>query len=228
MKNGLVLSVFPGIDLLGRGFEEAGYCVVRGPDILWGGDIGNFHPPSQVFEGVIGGPPCKSHSLAVKGHQPTQPNLIPQFERIVEAARPDWFLMENVKRAPRPSPRDYQVQVLDLDAKDFMHLQDRPRRFWFGSEDGRRIEVSPIGEWPLGRFPCITATEYKGCASDPRRASRKVKRKLTLPEVAVAFGLPPDFDMPGFRLQAKYEVLGNAVPVWMAKAIALAVRGAFP
>ncbi len=32
----LVLSVFPGIDLLGRGFEAEGFCVVRGPDLLWG------------------------------------------------------------------------------------------------------------------------------------------------------------------------------------------------
>ena len=37
MGNGLVLSVFPGIDLLGRAFEEQEYCVVRGPDLLWGG-----------------------------------------------------------------------------------------------------------------------------------------------------------------------------------------------
>ena len=55
ISNGLVLSIFPGIDLFGRAFEEKGYCVVRGPDILWGGDIRTFHPPPGVFEGVIGG-----------------------------------------------------------------------------------------------------------------------------------------------------------------------------
>jgi len=32
--NRLVLSIFPGIDILGKGFEEEGYCVVRGPDRL--------------------------------------------------------------------------------------------------------------------------------------------------------------------------------------------------
>jgi hypothetical protein len=31
---GLVLSLFPGIDLFGRGFEAAGFCVVRGPDLI--------------------------------------------------------------------------------------------------------------------------------------------------------------------------------------------------
>jgi hypothetical protein len=41
----LVLSLFPGIGLLDRAFEEAGFCVVRGPDLLWGGDVRVFHPP---------------------------------------------------------------------------------------------------------------------------------------------------------------------------------------
>src|SRR5260221_10801182 len=53
----LVLSLFPGADLLGRGFELAGYCVVRGPDTLLGQDICAFHPVIYAFEGIIGGPP---------------------------------------------------------------------------------------------------------------------------------------------------------------------------
>lgn len=58
----LVLSVYPGVGLLDRGFEEEGYCVVRGPDILWGGDNRRFHPPPGRFDGVIGGPPCQAFS----------------------------------------------------------------------------------------------------------------------------------------------------------------------
>ena len=50
----VVLSLFPGIGLLDRAFEERGACVVRGPDLLWGGDIKGFHPPAGVFRGVIG------------------------------------------------------------------------------------------------------------------------------------------------------------------------------
>lgn len=30
----LVLSLFPGIGLLDRGFEDLGFCVVRGPDLI--------------------------------------------------------------------------------------------------------------------------------------------------------------------------------------------------
>lgn len=52
--SGLVLSLFPGIGLLDMAFEAEGFCVVRGPDVLWGGDIRTFHPPADVFEGVSG------------------------------------------------------------------------------------------------------------------------------------------------------------------------------
>jgi DNA (cytosine-5)-methyltransferase 1 len=58
----LVLSLFPGIGLLDMAFEEEGFCVVRGPDLLWGGDVYTFHPPVGKFDGVIGGPPCKRWS----------------------------------------------------------------------------------------------------------------------------------------------------------------------
>lgn len=33
----MILSLFPGIGLLDMAFEEEGFCVVRGPDLLWGG-----------------------------------------------------------------------------------------------------------------------------------------------------------------------------------------------
>jgi DNA (cytosine-5)-methyltransferase 1 len=60
----LVLSLFPGIDLLGRGFEAEGYCVVRGPDKIFGGDIHAFHALPGRFDGVIAGTPCQDYSTA--------------------------------------------------------------------------------------------------------------------------------------------------------------------
>jgi DNA-binding XRE family transcriptional regulator len=63
----LILSLFPGIGLLDKAFEEEGYCVVRGPDPLWGGDVRNFHPPAGRFDGIIGGPqPMKPKTLQVE------------------------------------------------------------------------------------------------------------------------------------------------------------------
>jgi len=34
-----VLSLFPGIGLLDSAFEEQGFTVVRGPDLLWSDDL---------------------------------------------------------------------------------------------------------------------------------------------------------------------------------------------
>lgn len=96
--NQLVLSLFPGIGLLDLAFELEGFCVVRGPDVLWGGNVLDFHPPAGKFDGIIGGPPCQAFSQmrhlnphAGKKHG----NLIPEFERCVFEAQPEWFLMEN-------------------------------------------------------------------------------------------------------------------------------------
>jgi Site-specific DNA methylase len=55
----LVLSLFPGIGLLDRGFEDSGFAVVRGPDLIFGGDIRKFKIMPGKFDGIIGGPPCQ-------------------------------------------------------------------------------------------------------------------------------------------------------------------------
>jgi len=76
--------------------------------------------------------------------------------------------------------------------------------------------------------PTITATEYKGCASDTRRASRFYGRKLTIEECAYhqGFEVPiewhsrPEF-FDGTDAKWRYELyraIGNGVPVYMAKA----------
>jgi DNA (cytosine-5)-methyltransferase 1 len=139
----LVCTLFPGIGLLDRAFEEEGFCVVRGPDLLWGGDIRRFHPPAGKFDGVIGGPPCQEHStlaaLVKKQGLSPQPDRIPEFERVVDEAQPDWFLMENVRGAPLPRVAGYRVHsqlVRDVwCGGETMRL----RRFSFGTRDGRAL-----------------------------------------------------------------------------------------
>jgi len=150
MSGALVLSLFPGIGLLDMAFELEGFCVVRGPDLLWGGDVRSFHPPAGVFAGVIGGPPCQMFSrLAVmvraNGHEPRFGNLIPAFERCVAEARPGWFLMENVPDAPTPAIDGYAVRDHVVNNRWFADEdglgaeQRRTRRFSFGTTDGRRL-----------------------------------------------------------------------------------------
>jgi site-specific DNA-cytosine methylase len=86
-----------------------------------------------------------------------------------------------------------------------------------------------------GVCPCVSASEYKGCASDTRRASRFYGRRLTIEECAYHQGLPlkilehwypiPDW-WNGTKTQWKYnlyEAIGNGVFVPMAKAFGEAV-----
>ncbi len=144
--DGLLLSVFPGIDLLGRAFEEEGCCIVRGPDLLWGSDIRTFHPPAGVFDGVIGGPPCQAfsalrHLIRHNGHEPRFGNLIPEYERVVAEAKPRWFLMENVPDAPIPHVEGYKTWATIVRDKWVGGVQPRPRRFSFGTPDGRPLDI---------------------------------------------------------------------------------------
>ncbi len=140
----VVLSLFPGIGVLDRAFEEEGFCVVRGPDVLWGGNVRAFHPPAGVFGGIIGGPPCQDFSplkylLEAQGRKPKHGNLIPEYERCVLEAEPEWFLMENVPPAPLPAVPGYQVKAILLNNRWVGGVQHRLRRFSFGSKDGREL-----------------------------------------------------------------------------------------
>jgi len=184
MAESVVLSVFPGIDLLGRAFEEAGFCVVRGPDVLWGGDIRSFQPPAGVFAGVIGGPPCQSFSRLVnliraQGREPRFGNLIPEFERVVAEASPEWFLMENVPGAPTPTVEGYVVRSFLLnnrwcpDERGIGAEQNRERRISFGTGDGRALEIEfALLDAPL-HFVAVT-----GCHEARRKPPNTVLGSL--------------------------------------------------
>jgi DNA (cytosine-5)-methyltransferase 1 len=139
----LVLSLFPGIGLLDMAFELEGFCVVRGPDLLWGGDVKRFHPPAGKFEGVIGGPPCQRFSSlsninrARYGEDSLAPNLIPEFERVVYEARPLWFVMENVLNAPLPNVAGYWNDSRLVRDVWCGGLTNRLRRFTLGTRPSR-------------------------------------------------------------------------------------------
>ncbi len=243
--SGLVLSIFPGIDLLGRAFEEEGYCVVRGPDLIWGGDIREFHPPAGVFEGVIGGPPCQAfsalrHLIKHNGHEPRFGNMIPDYERVCYEAQPEWFLMENVPDAPIPDVDGYVTKAMLIRDKWVGGVQPRPRRFSFGTRDGRELDIewaalmrpeeyvaivaghSPVGIKPR---PRVSVT-VRGTTWDPdKKRPRSVA--YSIEDTCEAMGLPRDFtDHMPFTMHGKRSVIGNGVPQAMGRAVAQAVRRA--
>ncbi len=218
----LILSLFPGIDLLGRGFESEGYCVVRGPDVVWGGDIFDFHPPSEKFAGIIGGPPCQKFSMANPNRDTSQGMvLVREFIRVVHEAAPEWLLMENTPGVPAVDVPGYAMQKFFLNAWECGGRQHRNRCFQFGSRDATCIvcdrAVTPSGE--LERT-CL-ATE----GNNPvRKAWHRTTHRRTWADFCELQGLPRNFDLPGMNLSAKYRAVGNGVPVYMAAVIARAVR----
>jgi DNA (cytosine-5)-methyltransferase 1 len=241
----LVLSLFPGIGLLDMAFEEEGFCVVRGPDLLWGGDIRRFHPPAGKFDGVIGGPPCQAfsrlrHLVEHNGYK-VAPNLIPEFERCVTEARPEWFLMENVPAAPEPTVAGYGIRrtlVRDLHVGG---VTSRLRAFSFGRRAlNARYARLVVDELALHPSDC----EQTVCASGGYRqvpvaigGSGKVKATAAknlgytnaalLAKALACQGLPEDFfgNSP-FTASAKHHMIGNGVPQKLGRAVARAVTRA--
>lgn len=241
---GLVLSLFPGIGLLDMAFEAEDFCVVRGPDLLWGGDIHRFRAPRGIFAGIIGGPPCKRFSplaninRARYGEECLAPNLIPEFERVIGEGRPQWFVMENVVQAPEPVITGYIIQSTMLNNRWVGGEQNRLRRFSFGTTDGRKLHAEGAALEPFAFEPAVTSNSggrrsiavydesgrvrgKQGDADWHRLRGRSIERMCELQ------GLPTEFlaDSP-FTVEGKREMIGNGVPLPMGRAVAKAVKAA--
>lgn len=248
MTRQLVLSLFPGIGLLDLAFEAEGFCVVRGPDLLWGGDIRKFHPPAGKFDGVIGGPPCQAfsrlrHIVEANGYQ-TAPNLIPEFERVVREASPDWFLMENVPDAPLPvcrfGDRYYPNKPVLIRDVWVGGETERRRRFTFGCKRGADaflIETLALHRSdPARAVTCDTRQVPVAIGGSGKRkgvggALPRSGRAESVDAMAELQGMPTEAlrilqDHGAFTVQALKRGIGNGVPYAMALAVAKAVKKA--
>jgi DNA (cytosine-5)-methyltransferase 1 len=248
----IVLSLFPGLGLLDRAFEEEGFCVVRGPDLLWGGDVRSFHPPAGKFDGVIGGPPCQAFSqlrfmVEHNGHT-VAPNLIPEFERVVAEAAPSWFVMENVPAAPAPVVQGYLLDNAVVRDVWCGGATSRLRRFSFGTPAGLALRVETLALHTMNPLPTVVcdAREVsvaiggsgyrKPSASGGRTSSlnrggpmpHDAGRTLGIAEMAERQGVPDGFvealqEHGAFTAKAMRKGLGNGVPLPMGRAVARAV-----
>lgn len=242
--NQLVLSLFPGIGLLDMAFEEEGFCVVRGPDLLWGGDIRRWHVPRGRFDGIIGGPPCQIFSrmrflnpLAGQKHG----NLIPEFARCVREAQPDWFVMENVSGAPSPDCGELyttkRIRVTDVAVGG---ATSRDRAFTFGAMGGQgAFYVDELALHNPEPRQAVLAGGSGRAVPVALGGSGKVKRTLhprhgpnpgpraTIAEMLEAQGAPDNWlEESPFTNKAKCHMLGNGVPLATGRAVARAVKRA--
>jgi DNA (cytosine-5)-methyltransferase 1 len=249
--SGLVLSLFPGIGLLDMAFEEAGFCVVRGPDLLWGGDIKRFHPPEGKFDGVIGGPPCQAfsqlrHIVEANGFRVAE-NLIPEFERCINEAKPNWFLMENVPDAPEPTPRGYSTGSQIICDLWVGGATERERRFTWGRR-GRHVcvlAIETLALHPINGEPAVTCDMRRrpvalgGSGKPKRKPTATGGRSSSLDRGYGAETLDRMAELQGatklltalrergaFTSKALKVGIGNGVPLAMGRAVAKAVKQA--
>lgn len=244
VRQQLVLSLFPGIGILDTAFEAKGFCIVRGPDLLWGGDVKRFHPPSGAFSGVIGGPPCQAHSRLVHivrhryGEASVAEDLIPEFIRVVDEARPTWWVMENVESAPIPDLDGYKIHASILNNRWLGGEQSRKHRFSFGTSDGRPLHFSE-GLTAIDNpawAPRVLASGAIHYTDGPTNQHGKGNRRLhtlghatwaNLSRALELQGLPPDhLKHCPFTAKAAHKVIGNAVAYPIALCLAAAVLDA--
>ena len=146
----------------------------------------------------------------------------------------EFLWVENVKQYGR-GKNDWGVLY---NAAQFEGARQNRQRVVGGHYPAPAVQREFAMYYPeMNLCPCITATEYKVCASDTRRASRYYGRRLTVAECAYHMGLDeplkqliddlqaPEWwtDRPSDWKHAKYRALGNGVPVWMAKAFGAAI-----
>lgn len=217
-----LLSVYPGLDLIGREFERVGYTVFRGPDLLWGGDSRRFHVSPGIFHGIIGGPPCQWNSqLAILGNVRIK-DLTHDFLRIVQEAEPRWAVMENVRGLLRAGGMPPEWSVIKLRDWDCGGMTFRSRVFWI--YPATLILVPP--KRPGKPEYSVLASSWKG--HDSKNKKMRMHSNLTIEKAAKLQGYPELIEVLK-PLGKRYAVslLGNGVPKAMGKYIAEGIRTAF-
>lgn len=223
----LVLSLFPGIGLLDRAFEAEGFTIVRGPDLLFGGDIRRFHAKPGIFDGVIGGPPCQRNSAPARFQTIETEDLIAEFVRVTREAQPSFVVMENVRGARGHAAIPPDWHFADLRDFDCGGLTKRRRAFWTWP----MMILEPGGRCPGKAAATVMASSWKRGKSSNRYCADKgyLPGDLPIREYARLQGA----EELGAQLEAMQagrgfavHVLGNGVPLAMGRFVARSVRAA--
>lgn len=148
-----VLSLFDGISCAKVALEKAGIPITsytayeidkhavaiskkNHPDIIHYGDVRECKPNENEYDLVIGGSPCQDLSIAKKGRKGLdgdRSGLFWEWVRVWKAAKPKWFVLENVASMPK---KDKDIISKELGVEPVMFnaslvsAQSRKRLFW--------------------------------------------------------------------------------------------------
>jgi len=219
MRKLRVASLFAGCGGLDLGFKQADF------ELVWANDY------------------CQGFSLnnTKRSEEDERTLLYKEMLRVIKDKQPKFFVGENVEGMFSFGDRTilstiikeceklgYNTTYRILNASDYGVAQNRKRIFIMGNRIGAKNIFPHPTHGELNLFDLTLGTTKVPKASDTILASNSpihpnLQRRLSIRECAILQSFPHDFEFFG-SISSMQRQIGNAVPVMVAKQIALCIK----